>query len=71
MGFQIAAPPTPNPARPAAGSYGWSGVMNTYFWVDPEREVAVVALMQVLTFGDSACARLMDELEAAVYDALR
>jgi methyl acetate hydrolase len=70
LGFQIAAPARPNPARRAKGSYGWSGVMNTYFWVDPERQIAVVALMQVLPFGDPACAALMEQIEQAVYDGL-
>ncbi len=71
LGFQIAEPTEPNPARRSEGSYGWSGVMNTYFWVDPSREIAVVAMMQIVPFGDPACAGLMDELEAAVYGALR
>jgi methyl acetate hydrolase len=71
LGFQIAMPTEPSASGRSAGSYGWSGVMNTYFWVDPEREIAVVALMQVLPFGDRAFAELMEKLEPAVYAAVR
>jgi CubicO group peptidase (beta-lactamase class C family) len=66
FGFQIAAAPAPAGTR-AAGSYGWAGILNTYFWVDPVRRVGVVVLMQTLPFGDPASVRVVRQLERALY----
>ena len=35
----------------SAGSYGWSGAANTYFWVDPTEELTVIFLTQLLPYG--------------------
>ena len=40
---------------------------NTYFWVDPERRIGVVLLMQILPFFDDACKRLVSEFEDRLY----
>ncbi len=65
LGFQVAAPPT-SPTQRGAGSYGWAGIANTHFWVDPTRRLGVVLLMQVLPFYDDACTSLLTDLEALV-----
>ena len=60
-------------ARPdgrAAGSYGWAGILNTYFWVDPAAEIATVVYMQMSPFCAPACLNLCAELERAVYREL-
>jgi len=67
FGFQIAA----NGTSPrSAGSYSWAGVFNTFFWVDPERRIGVVLLMQVLPFFDSACKHVVEGFEERVYRAI-
>ncbi len=71
LGFQIARPPTPDPRRRAPGSLSWSGVMNTFFWIDPERRIGAVLLAQVLPFGDEPVMRLLDQFEEQVYLNLR
>jgi CubicO group peptidase (beta-lactamase class C family) len=71
LGFQIARPPKPDPARRAVGSLSWSGAMNTFFWIDPERGIGAVLLAQVLPFGDPAVMRVLDEFEEGVYSNLR
>lgn len=71
FGFQIARPETSDPRRRAAGSLSWSGAMNTNFWVDPERRIAAVLLMQILPFGDAKATQLLDEFEAVVYGAVK
>ncbi|MCA1584811.1 MAG: beta-lactamase family protein [Acidobacteria bacterium] len=70
FGFQIARPETPDPRRRSPGSLSWSGAMNTHFWVDPERRIGAVLLVQILPFGDAKAMQLLDEFEAAVYAAL-
>lgn len=71
FGFQIARPAKPDPGKRSAGSLSWSGVMNTFFWIDPERRLAAVLLMQSLPFGDAPAMRVLDEFEGAVYGGLK
>jgi CubicO group peptidase (beta-lactamase class C family) len=51
----------------AAGSYGWAGIFNTYFWVDPAAEVAAVICMQMSPFCAPACLDLCASFERALY----
>jgi methyl acetate hydrolase len=54
----------------AAGSYGWAGILNTYFWIDPAAEIAAILLMQTSPFSDPISIDLYRRFERAVYDAL-
>jgi methyl acetate hydrolase len=67
FGFQIAARGT---SPRSAGSYSWAGVFNTFFWVDPERRIGVVLLMQVLPFFDDACKAVVEGFEERLYESL-
>lgn len=49
------------------GSLAWAGLGNTYFWLDLEKRLAGVILMQVLPFVDGPCLELFREFESAVY----
>jgi CubicO group peptidase (beta-lactamase class C family) len=53
------------------GSYSWSGLFNTHFWVDPQNEIAAVILMQVLPFYDAACIRTLQGFEERIYGGLK
>lgn len=52
----------------ARGSWSWAGIGNTYFWVDPVRELAAVLMLQVQPFASRASIALLREFEQAVYD---
>jgi CubicO group peptidase (beta-lactamase class C family) len=65
LGFQLSTP-TILPNRRAPESYSWAGINNTHFWVDPQRRIGVVVLMQVLPFYDDACITLLTEVEQLV-----
>lgn len=52
--------------RPA-GSYGWGGIFNTYYWVDPEAGFAALLLMQLSPFCDPGCMDAYRAFERAVY----
>jgi methyl acetate hydrolase len=69
LGFQLSAPTTLLHRR-APGSYSWAGINNTHFWVDPQRQIAVVVLMQVLPFYDDACIQLLTDVEELVNQAV-
>jgi CubicO group peptidase (beta-lactamase class C family) len=56
--------------RPA-GSYSWGGIFNTYFWVDPDAQLAAALFMQMSPFSAPACMDVYREFEQAVYGELR
>ena len=43
---------------------------NSRFWVDPEKEIAAVILMQVLPFYDETCIAVYQGFEELVYKHL-
>ncbi|MBV8575910.1 MAG: beta-lactamase family protein [Acetobacteraceae bacterium] len=54
----------------SAGSLAWAGLYNTYYWLDPKRQVAGVLMAQILPFGDTAVLDLFAHFERAVYEGL-
>lgn len=54
----------------SAGSLAWAGLANTYFWIDPARDVCGVILMQVLPFVDAKCLEAFAGFERGVYAGL-
>ena len=55
------------PGGRSAGSLAWGGINNTYFWVDPQRQVAGVLMTQILPFADPTVLRLLEAFEREVY----
>jgi methyl acetate hydrolase len=55
------------PGRRSAGSLAWAGLFNTYYWLDPTRQVTGVLLTQVLPFADPTVLRLLADFETEVY----
>jgi methyl acetate hydrolase len=55
------------PGKRSAGSLSWGGISNTYFWVDQNRGIAGVILMQYLPFADPAALAVYDAFERAAY----
>ena len=58
------------PEGRSAGSLAWAGLGNTYFWIDPARNVSGVILMQLLPFADTRCLEAFAGFERCVYDGL-
>jgi methyl acetate hydrolase len=54
----------------SAGSLAWAGLANTYFWIDPARNVAGVILMQLLPFVDAKALEAFAGFERGVYAGL-
>jgi methyl acetate hydrolase len=65
FGFLINA--TAYEGRRSAGSLAWGGIANTYFWIDPRKDVAGVLLMQYLPFADKEGLAVLGDFERAVY----
>ena len=68
LSFLINTARTPEGRSP--GSLAWAGLANTYFWIDPSRDVAGVILMQVLPFIDPKCVEAFAGFESGVYAGL-
>ena len=65
LGFLITTDQVPGKRSP--GSLSWGGINNTFFWIDPERGVAGVIMMQFLPFADAKALATCDAFERAVY----
>jgi CubicO group peptidase (beta-lactamase class C family) len=68
LSFLINTAKTPEGRSP--GSLFWAGLANTYFWIDPARDVTGVILMQVLPFTDGKCLEAFAGFESGVYAGL-
>jgi CubicO group peptidase (beta-lactamase class C family) len=52
------------------GSLAWAGLANTYYWLDPTRNVGGVILTQLFPFADKKVLDLFSGFERAVYEKL-
>jgi CubicO group peptidase (beta-lactamase class C family) len=68
LSFLITTDKTPEGR--SAGSLAWAGLANTYFWIDPARDVSGVILMQVLPFADARCLEAFAGFERGIYSGL-
>jgi CubicO group peptidase (beta-lactamase class C family) len=50
-----------------AHTLSWSGIYNTYFWVDREKKVCVVLLMQMLPALDDGPVGVVNDFDRGVY----
>jgi len=58
------------PGARSAGSLGWAGIFNSYYWIDPTKHVAGVIMMQILPFFDIKAIPVYEQFEKATYAAL-
>ena len=68
LSFMINTAKTPEGR--SAGSLAWAGLANTYFWIDPARNVSGVILMQLLPFFDAKALEAFAGFERGVYAGL-
>jgi CubicO group peptidase (beta-lactamase class C family) len=65
LGFLITADAVPG--KRSAGSLSWGGINNTYYWIDPSRDLTGVIMMQFLPFADHKALAAYDTFERGVY----
>jgi CubicO group peptidase (beta-lactamase class C family) len=65
LGFMINTETAPTGR--SAGSLAWAGLANTYYWIDPDKNIAGVILMQLLPFADPLALQTFAEFETGLY----
>jgi methyl acetate hydrolase len=65
LGFMINTETAPTGR--SAGSLAWAGLANTYFWIDPSKNIGGVILMQLLPFADPQALQTFADFESSVY----
>jgi len=74
LDFAIAMDPAANGEPWPAGTYYWSGIWGTYFWIDPVNDLVVVGMLQrAWVPGESLRSTLIarDAARAVIYDELK
>jgi methyl acetate hydrolase len=67
LGFQLAAPKSPSRTMRRPGSMSWAGINNTFYWIDPQKQIGAVILMQMLPFYDDGAIKALQGFEERVY----
>jgi methyl acetate hydrolase len=62
--------PTAYQGGRSAGSLAWAGVENTFYWIDPRREICAAIMMQFFPFVDPQAVGMLGDFEKAVYARL-
>ncbi len=53
----------------SAGSLAWAGIWNTFYWIDPKRQICAAIMMQFLPFVDKQAVGMLGDFERSVYAA--
>jgi CubicO group peptidase (beta-lactamase class C family) len=59
------------PGLRSVGSLAWAGIYNTEFWIDPEKNIGGVLLMQYLPFYDKDAIAVLQGFERRIYSNLQ
>lgn len=62
--------PKPMATGRSPGSLAWAGLMNSYYWIDPTKNISGVYATQILPFCDVKSLKLFQDFETAVYEAI-
>lgn len=57
----------PGTSGRGVNTLAWSGVYNTFFWIDRERQVGAVLMTQLLPYLDQGPQKLLEDFDRAVY----
>jgi CubicO group peptidase (beta-lactamase class C family) len=71
LGFELAQPKVKKPNTRSNGSGTWAGIFNTHFWIDRDKDIGVVVMMQTLPFYDDAAMKVLAGVEEIVYRNLK
>ncbi len=55
------------PGMRHSASTGWTGVLNSHYWLDPKADVMGVLMTQSLPFVEPRCMKTYEAFERAAY----
>ncbi|MHB0775781.1 serine hydrolase domain-containing protein [Halomonas sp. WWR20] len=67
LGFAVVLDPALAQTQGSAGEYFWTGMANTQFWIDPQEDLSVIQMAQLMP---SSLLPLRRDLRSLVYQAL-
>ncbi|MFN3239819.1 MAG: serine hydrolase domain-containing protein [Pseudomonadales bacterium] len=67
LGFSVMLDPVEARILGSAGEFAWGGAASTYFWVDPEEDMVVIFLTQLMP---SSSYQIRREMRVAAYQAI-
>ena len=67
LGFSVMLDPVEARILGSAGEFAWGGAASTYFWVDPEEDMIVIFLTQLMP---SSAYQIRRELRVAAYQSI-
>ena len=67
IGGSIVLDPSKTVNATSLGSFSWGGLANTYFWIDPDKDLIFIFMTQIIPTG---CYPLRQELSERIYDSL-
>lgn len=67
LGVSVLTDLTTHTAHGSVGEYGWGGAATTRFWVDPQNDLVLVVLLQLMP---GFCRPIVDDVHTAVYQAI-
>jgi methyl acetate hydrolase len=59
------------PGMRSVGSLAWAGIYNTEFWIDPDKQIGAVLMMQYLPFYDADAISVLQGFEQRIYANLQ
>ena len=68
LGFGLLSAKTESTLPRSIGSYTWGGFFTTTFWIDPQKELVAILMLQMYPFEDW---EIQEEFEAGVYEAIK
>ena len=66
-GYGFLINPDAYPGGRSAGSLAWAGVENTFYWIDPARNLCAAVMMQFFPFVDDQAVGILGDFEKAAY----
>jgi CubicO group peptidase (beta-lactamase class C family) len=70
LGFSVMQSPARAQIAGTAGEFAWGGAAGTAFWIDPDEQMIVVFMTQIMQMGLPAPYPLRRELRTLTYSAV-
>ena len=67
LGYWVLKKGNSNFSPLSEGSYGWGGVFNTKYYIDPKKDIVIVGMTQMMSFDNKS---FWEELNKTIYKAI-